>query len=209
MFINRFDAGHQLAERLTAYANNPNAIILAIPRGGLELGYVLAKELHLPLNIVLTKKIGYPGNPEFALGAVSADHVYIDDRFKDVAELQTYIAHQVQEIRELLHERALRYRQGKEPLSIKDKIVIVVDDGVATGSTLTATLMLIKQEDPKKIIVALPVAPPEALKRLQLHADELICVKVPDLFFGVGQFYQNFSQVDDEEAIRLLHEANQ
>lgn len=209
MFTDRFDAAHQLVPHLKNYAHNPDAIIIAIPRGGLQLGFVLAKELHLPLDIILTKKIGYPGNPEYAIGAVSLEHVIITQDFSDVPELQAYIAQQAAQIRRLLHERALMYRGDKPPLNLADKIVIVVDDGVATGSTLMATLSLIKQDNPKKIIVALPAAPPTTLELLRRHADDVVCLESPQHFLSVGQFYKNFDQVDDQEAIRLLREVKQ
>lgn len=208
MFKDRFDAAHQLAHYLKQYANNPQALILAIPRGGLELGYVLARELHLPLDIILTKKIGYPGNPEYAIGAVSLHHVYVDPEFTH-PEFAEYIVEQSVNIRALLQERAKLYYKDKKPRSLANKIVIVVDDGVATGSTLLATIELIRQENPHKIIIALPVAPREAFAKLQRAADEVVCLQVPELFFSVGQFYQKFNQVEDQEAIRLFHEANQ
>jgi predicted phosphoribosyltransferase len=208
MFKNRFDAAHQLVPLLKQYSNNPDAIIIAIPRGGLQLGAVLAQELHLPLDILLTKKIGYPGNPEFAIGAVSLQHTIVSS-MANIPELQPYIAQQTVEIRRLLQKRALEYRGDKTPLNLMNKIVIVVDDGVATGNTLMATLALIKQDKPKKIIVALPVGPSSAIEHLRKESDEVICLLIPEQFLSVGQFYQNFDQVDDQEAIQLLHEANQ
>ena len=208
MFKDRFDAAHQLVPYLKQYANNPDAIIIAIPRGGLQLGFVLAHELHLSLDIIVTKKIGYPGNPEYAIGAASQQHIIITQDVEDLPELQPYIAQQIIEIRKLLQERALQYRGNKLPLQLMDKIVIVVDDGAATGNTLMATLLLIQQDKPKKIIVALPVAPPATLERLRSEVDDLICLQVPENFSSVGQFYEKFDQVDDQEAMRLLQKAN-
>jgi len=208
LFKDRFDAARQLAAKLKQYANNPNAVVLAIPRGGLQLGNVLAHELHVPLDVVFTKKIGYPGNPEYAIGAVSAHHVFISPDFVNMPELHEYIMRQAESIRILLHQRAVEYREGMPPLDVTNKIVIVVDDGVATGNTLLATLALLAEDNPLKIVVALPVASRSAFELLQKKVDELICLYVPDVFFGVGQFYDNFEQVDDAEAIRLLHEAN-
>lgn len=206
-FKDRFDAAHQLVPYLKNYAHNPDAIIIAIPRGGLQLGSVLAQELHLPLDIILTKKIGYPGNPEYAIGAVSLHHAIITQDFADIEGLRSYIEQQIFNIRRLLQERSVLYRGDQPPVNLKDKIVIVVDDGVATGNTLMATLLLIKQDKPQKIIVALPTAPPQAVERLRHEADDVICLASPERFLSVGQFYQNFEQVDDQEAIRLLHEA--
>lgn len=210
IFNDRFDAAYQLVPLLEKYRNNPETIVIAIPRGGLELGYVLAKELHLPLDVVLTKKIGYPGNPEYAIGAVDTENAYLNEDFQNIAdpEFKNYVSQQINSIQSLLKERTLMYRGNKPALDLKDKIVIVVDDGVATGSTLIATLILIKKAKPKKIVVALPVSPAGTSEKLKEYCDELICVLIPKQFFGVGQFYKNFDQVDDQEAIRLLNEAN-
>lgn len=208
MFKDRYDAAYQLVPYLKQYSNDPTAIVIAIPRGGLELGYVLAKQLHLPLDISLTKKIGYPGNPEYAIGAVNQQEVTISPEFENIPELQNYLDQQIAQIRQLLLERNKLYRGNKPPLDLYDKVVIVVDDGVATGNTLLTTLSLIKKSKPQKIIVALPVGPAAMCEQLHTEADEVICLEVPKLFFGVGQVYEQFNQVDDKEAIRLLHEAN-
>lgn len=207
MFKNRFDAAEQLVPYVTSYANNPQATIIAIPRGGLELGYVLARKLHLPLDIILTKKIGHPGSPELAIGAVGLEDMFIDPGYAQIPALKEYIHHETQEIRKTLQGRERLYRNNKPPLNLRNKIVIVVDDGVATGNTLLVTLKLIARHKPAKIIVALPVGPQDALDRLAKVADELICLLIPDDFFSVGQYYQTFAQVDDKEAVRLLTEA--
>lgn len=207
MLKDRFDAAYQLAPLLKEYTALPDTIILAIPRGGIELGFVLAKELKLPLDVIFIKKIGYPGNPEYAIGAVSATHVFIDKKFEQVG-LDDYIAHEVESIREMLYGRSLKYRGDKPPLNVHNKTVIVVDDGVATGSTVIAALELIKQDKPKKIIVALPVGSAQTLETIKSMVDEVVCLQIPSPFFSVGQAYIRFDQVDDQEAIRLLHEAN-
>lgn len=205
MFKDRFDAGKKLAEKLKNYANDPNVVILAIPRGALEIGSVLSKELHAPLDVILTKKIGYPGNPEYAIGAVSLDNVIIDKRALEFSgEMESYLKNEVASIRQLLQKRSAEYHALREPLSLKDKIVIVTDDGIATGKTLEATIDLIKKENPQKIIVAVPVASKEALALIKKKVDEVICLEVPDIFMSVGQWYQQFNQVDDDQAIQLL-----
>lgn len=209
MFKDRFDAARQLVPHVEKYKNNSDAIILAVPRGGLELGSVLAKALHLPLDVILTKKIGYPGNPEYAIGAVSLDHRIITPDFANIPELQPYIAQETAKIRILLDKRNTEYRAGKPLLNVNNKIVIVVDDGVATGNTLLATLQLIKQEHPQKIILAIPVGPIASINKLRKEVDEVICLQIPENFMSVGQFYEHFEQVSDEAAIKLLHEANQ
>jgi putative phosphoribosyl transferase len=207
MFENRFDAARQLVPKLIQYKSNPDAIVIAIPRGGLQLGSVLAHELKLPLDVIFTKKIGYPGNPEYAIGAASLSHALIAPDFANSPELQPYIQQQITQIRELLQRRSELYRAGKPSPDLANKTVIVVDDGVATGNTLIATLLLIKQENPQKIVVALPVGPIETIARLRQYADEISCLKTPVDFMSVGQFYEDFTQVDDQAAIRLLQEA--
>ncbi len=207
MFEDRYDAARQLAERFKEYKDNKDAVIVTIPRGGLEVGVVLAEELNLPLDIVLTKKIGAPDNPEFAIGAVSLDQVIIEPQF-DLPELQDYFAKKIKEIRMLLTERLRTYKGEQGLLPLKDKIVILTDDGIATGKTMLLALQIIKKQEPKKIIVALPVAPPDSLKLLQKHADEVICLHVASPFFGVGAFFRQFRQVSDEEARALLQRAN-
>ncbi|CAN5171291.1 phosphoribosyltransferase [soil metagenome] len=208
MFEDRFDAAEKLAHLLEKYAKNSQAIILAIPRGGIELGYVLAKRLYLPLDVIFTKKIGLPMNPEYAIGAVSSKHVFINNYFIDMPELQSYIETQIGAIRATIKERENLYRKGMAPFDLTDRIVIVVDDGVATGSTLLATIALIKEYHPSKIVVALPVCAQEAFNKIAPTVDEIVCVEIPNIFYSVGQFYRQFAQVEDKEAIRLLHEAN-
>ncbi len=206
-FKDRFDAAQQLAEKLKDYTDNPNTIIIAIPRGGLQLGSVLSQKLHLPLDVIFTKKIGYPGNPEYAIGAISSTHAFINEPYASHPILKNYIAQETESIRKLLRERAHNYRGDVPAPNLKDKTVIVVDDGVATGSTLLATLALIKQDTPKKIIVALPVCPENTLALIKEQVDEVVCLLVPEVFFSVGQFYEKFGQVDDQEAIELLKNA--
>ena len=208
MFKDRFDAGHQLAVALKSYKNNPDTLILAIPRGALEIGAALSKELQLPLDVILTKKIGYPGNPEYAIGAMSVDTVLIDKRALEFSgELQSYLKQEIISIKELLQERSKAYHGNRAPLSLTDKIVIVTDDGIATGRTLDATIDLIKKQHPKKIIVAVPVGSKEALNQIKKKVDEVICLEVPEVFTSVSQWYTAFEQVDDERAIALLQES--
>lgn len=208
MFEDRFDAGKKLIPLLEKYSHNLEAIILAIPRGAIEIGFVLAKNLHIPLDVIFTKKIGAPGNPEFAIGAVSSKHVFINNEFKNMPGLGSYIQEQTALIRDTIKERENSYRKGMAPFDITNKIVIIVDDGVATGNTLLATIALVKEYHPKKIVVALPVCSKEAYHKIAPQVDEIICERIPPIFYSVGQFYQRFEQVDDLEAIKLLHEAN-
>lgn len=208
-FKDRFDAARQLVPKLQHYADKPNTIIIAIPRGGLQLGSVLSHDLNLPLDIMLVKKIGYPGNSEYAIGAASLTHEVVNEEYAHNARFKEHIAQEIKSIRALLKERSELYRANRSACSLKDKTVIVVDDGVATGATLLASIELIKQEKPAKIVVALPVCPAGTLDILQQHVDEVVCLLVPRVFYGVGQFYEDFEQVDDKQAIYLLHKAKQ
>ena len=208
-FSDRFVAAKELAKKLQKYKNDKNTIILAIPRGGLQTGYTLAKELNLPLDIVLTKKIGYPGNSEYAIGAVSLKSYIVDEYLVKTGKVsQEYIEREVVEIRELLEKRYRRYRGEKNPCEVRGKTVIITDDGVATGRTILAAIDLLREDEPEKIVVAVPVGPPDTINHLKMKADEVICVLVPEMFFAIGQFYSDFTQVEDEEAIRMLEEAN-
>ncbi len=208
MFKDRFEAGALLAQELKEYADKPDVIVLAIPRGGLEVGFPIAQALNAPLDVLLTKKIGFPGNPEYAIGAASLESVIVDKRFLDLSpDMHQYIDKEVQQIRELLKKRYAAYQQGVQPLTLENKIIIVVDDGVATGHTMASSLELVRKNNPKKLIVAVPVAPPDALKLLRMKADEVVSLLVPTHFRGVGQFYERFDQVSDQEALKLLRRA--
>ncbi len=206
IFKNRYDAAEQLTEKLQKYKDRKDAIILAIPRGALQIGAVLAERLKLPLDIVLVKKIGHPYNPELAIGAVSLKEYVVNPEFREVSK--GYIQSEVKELRHKLQKLAQQYRGEKAFPNLKNRIVILVDDGIAMGYTMGAAIDLVRKEKPKKVIVAIPVGSPEAVSRLQRKADEVICLDVPEFFMAIGQFYQQFEQVDDDEAIRLLKEAN-
>jgi len=208
MFKDRFDAGKKLAEQLQEYKNNPQAIILAIPRGALAIGAVLSQQLQLPLDVIFTKKIGYPGNPEYAIGALSVDNVIIDKRALEFSgALEAYLKQEIESIRTALKERSALYHGTRQPPSLENKIVIITDDGIATGKTLEATIDLIKKQHPAKIIIAVPVGAKEAIHALKKKVDEVVCLEIPDNFLSVAQWYERFEQVDDEQAIQLLQGA--
>ncbi len=206
MFSDRYDAANQLLGSLEQYKNNKDVVVIAIPRGALEIGYVLAKDLNAPLDVVFSKKIGAPGQPELAIGALTQDAEVIDPIYQ--AEYPEYIQAEKKRIRELLKERYKKYHGDAKPIDLKDKIVIVTDDGIATGKTFLLALDHIKKQKPKKIIVAVPVAPTDIIEKLKKKADEVICLLTPATFLSIGQFYRSFDQVEDERAIDLLREAN-
>jgi len=200
MFRDRSEAGRLLAEKLRKYQNVPG-VLLAVPRGGVPVAYEVAKELNMPLEIVLVKKLGHPLNKEYAIGAVGLKDMFVIPH-ENVTEF--YIQNQVQKIRTRLHEMQKKFMGDKEPQDIEGKTVIIIDDGVATGNTLLATIEILKKQKPKKIVVAAPVVSRSAAHKLTKEADELISLLIPDSFYGVGVFYEDFSQVSDEEVLGYL-----
>lgn len=206
MFKDRFDAANQLASKLEKYRSS-NAIVVAIPRGGVPIGYTVASALELPLELVLSKKIGHPYNKEYAIGAVTLYGYTLDEASKDVPK--EYLDSEILAIRALLMQRKVHYYGNRMPISLKYKEVILVDDGIATGSTLISCIKMIQQQEPSKIVVALPVAPYDSLQRIkaQLEIDEVVCLIEARNFYAVGQFYEDFGQVKDEEVIELLEKS--
>ena len=199
---NRKEGANLLADRLEKYRGE-QGVVLAIPRGGVPVAAPIAKQLGMPLEVTLSKKIGHPSNPEFAIGSVSLGGVTVDER-ADVP--REYIESEVSRIRESLRHKYRLFMGNREHVPLKDQLAIVVDDGVATGKTLLATIELIKKEAPRKIVVAVPVASPTAYDRIDSMVDEVVCLLVPPYFQAVGQFYDEFSQVSDELVIKLLKE---
>lgn len=206
MFKDRIEAGMQLADKLLPHKNGP-LIILAIPRGGLPIGAMVAKGLNAPLDVALTKKIGHPYQKEFAIGAVSLEDMVLAD---NVAVSEEYISKETTRIREILKARHQRYYQHTSPQDLKNKTIIVVDDGIATGNTLLATIAMVKKQEPAKIIVGIPVAPGSGIQLLKSNpdVDEVVCLREPVNFRAVGQFYEQFPQVSDEEAVQWLEQTN-
>lgn len=204
IFKNRYDAAMQLAPLLKKYANE-NGVILAIPRGAVPMGYYIAKALKLPLDILLTKKIGYPGNPELAVGSVSMEGKVVDPRFRIDED---YIEKETERIRQSLKERYKKFMGSRSSIDLTGKTAIIVDDGIATGNTMLASIDLVRHHAPKKVVVAIPVAATDAVKKLKQKADELICLYTPENFVAVSKFYYDFSEVTDEEVIHFLNELN-
>lgn len=204
MFVDREQAGNLLAKELKDYKNNKEAVIVAIPRGGVPIGYIISKELKLPLDIILSKKIGHPLHKEFAIGAVTLNDIILSDDASNVSA--EYIKAETMRIRTVLKQRQKWYYGNKTPLNLKDKIVILVDDGVATGNTLISSIKFIEQQKPSQIIVALPVGPPSTIKKIRElpSVNKTICLLTPYYFQAVGEFYEEFNPVEDEEVIRLL-----
>ena len=202
LYKNRKDAAMQLIPYLEKYKNE-RVVILAIPRGGVPIAYHIAKEYNFPLELLMTKKIGYPNNPEFAIGAVSLEDYIIDERI-DVS--QSYIDENVKQIRENLEERYKLFMGKQKPIDLENKIVIIVDDGIATGNTILSSIRMLRRQKIKKIVVAVPVAPKQSVAKMKNEVDEFICPYTPEHFIGVGLHYKDFSEVNDKEVIRLLHD---
>ncbi|HZS59086.1 MAG TPA: phosphoribosyltransferase [Gemmatimonadaceae bacterium] len=197
----RREAGEVLAARLAEYAGRPDGIVLALPRGGVPVGRVIAEELRLPLDVFLVRKLGVPYQPEFAFGAIAEGGIRVLNR--DVIAAVGLTWEQVERIsieeQAELERRALAYRDGAPPAHLVGKTAILVDDGVATGSTMYAAVLALRQVEPDKTVVAAPVGAPEALAMLRRVADDVVCPLTPDPFDAVGSWYEEFPQVSDEE----------
>lgn len=204
IFENRTTAAKELARLLETYKDS-DGIVLALPRGGVPVGLEIARYLNLPLDVFVARKIGAPFNPEYGIGAIAEGNVTVwdEDAVRAVGatkkDLQDMVARESKE----LERRVATYR-GLKPLEVKDKIVILVDDGLATGVTAAAAVHSLKLQKPKKIILAAPVCAQDTAQRLASEADELICVRFPENFMAVGQWYRSFEQLSDEDVIRLL-----
>jgi len=205
LFDDRYDAAQKLIPFLEKYKNTPG-VVFAVPRGGVSIGYYIAKHYNFPLELLLTKKIGHPLSNELAVGAVSMEDHIIDERH-DLPD--SYIEGEVEKIKNSLNEHYKKFMGDEHhPTDLKNKTVIIVDDGIATGNTMLAAIKIIRKQNPKKIVVAVPVAPPDTVEKIQEYADDFICLFTPDDFFGVGQFYEDFSTVSDEAVVQLFKEAN-
>ncbi|MBP9692886.1 MAG: phosphoribosyltransferase [Alphaproteobacteria bacterium] len=207
MFDDRSNAGRQLAEKLKEIKYK-NLLILALPRGGVPIGYEVAQVLHAPLDVIVARKVGLPWNPELGIGAVAPGVQILDEASLKMlglnrSDIKPIIAQEQAE----LTRRILLYRGNEELPKIAGKTVILVDDGLATGITARAAFKAIKQLKPEKLILAVPVGSFEAINLLKESVDELICLKIPPHFYAVSAFYHNFPQVSDEEVVDLLRKA--
>jgi predicted phosphoribosyltransferase len=204
----RQEAGERLAERLVRY-RELRPLVLALPRGGVPVGYEIARRLDAPLDVLIVRKIGAPANPEYGLGALVEDGSrFVDEpRMREAGytlrDLEPTIARELEEVR----RRAAAYRHGRPPPEVRDRVVILVDDGVATGATLRAAIRSVRTHQPRRVIVALGVAPRDTFHQLGREADDVVALQVPELFFAVGEWYERFDQVPDEEVERLLESA--
>ena len=208
IFRDRFEAAELLAEKLKDFIDE-NSVVIALPRGGVPIAAVIAKKYNIPMDIYFVKKIPSPYNPEAAIGAVSEDGMkFVDERAKIMLNVaDQYIDDVIEKKKDEMKQKRELYK--KEKIDVKDKTVIVVDDGIATGASMLVAAKSLKEAGAKKVIIAAPVAPPEVVAKLKEVADEVVLMQTPPDFMAVGQFYQDFHQLDDEEVIELLKSQNQ
>jgi putative phosphoribosyl transferase len=204
-YADRRQAGHLLSKSLAGYEPY-HPVLLGIPRGGVIVADTIARELKTDLDIVLTRKLGAPGNPELAIGAVSeSGRIHLQHEIAEkVGADEDYIQQEIEKQLAELQSRRQRYRRVLPKVSLEGRSVILVDDGVATGSTMQASLWAARDEAPKEVIVAVPVGAQDAIERLEHEADDVVCPYVPPYFYAIGQFYADFEQVDDPEVIEIL-----
>jgi predicted phosphoribosyltransferase len=206
-FDSRLDAGRQLARALAAYRGR-NPLVLAIPRGAVAMGAELAAALQGELDVVLVRKLRAPGAPEFAVGSVDeSGWTYVAEHAAEAGADAGYLAREKAAQLETLRRRRAQYTPARAPVDPRGRIAIVVDDGIATGSSMIAALHAVRAKHPARLVCAVPVAPPETLERIRPYADEVVCLEAPEDFMAVGQFYRDFQQVEDEEVVELLRGA--
>ncbi len=211
LFVDRCEAGRKLAKRLLAFRDK-QPVVLALPRGGVPVGFEIAQALAAPLDLVLVRKIGVPFQEELALGAV-ADGEYpelvIDQQLMNALDVsQDYVDEEKAAALQEIERRRRIYLGGRQPVEVAGRTAIIVDDGIATGSTMLAALRATRRRGPARLVLAVPVAPADTLRRLEREVDETICLDTPANFRAVGQFYREFSQVQDAEVIELLDQAH-
>ena len=210
-FPNRTEAGRQLAEELGKYVGREDVIVLGLPRGGVPVAYEVAKRLRAPLDVFIVRKLGVPGFEELAAGAIASGGVRVLN--EDVMRAIPYADEAIEAVtvRETaeLERREQIYREGRPSPELRDRVVILVDDGLATGATMRAAVKALRQRGAAKIVVAVPVGPPDTCREIEQEADETICLSTPPFFQAVGQYYEDFSQTSDEDVRELLSQAAQ
>jgi len=206
MFIDRRDAGIKLAQRLTKYRGQKGVLVLALPRGGAVTGFEIARSLGVPLDVLIVRKIGFPGQLELAIGAVSETGAVVlnGSIISSYGVSEDYVKKEISRQKEEISRRVKLYRKGESISKLEGKTIILVDDGVATGATVKAAIATLKKEKITKLILALPVGPPEAAAELKEMVDDFICLEVPAYFGAVGAFYGDFTQVSDDEVVEML-----
>ncbi|SDY55396.1 Predicted phosphoribosyltransferase [Collimonas sp. OK242] len=208
-FKNRMDAGARLAQRLGAYAGRPDVLVLALPRGGVPVGFAVAQALDVQLDILLVRKLGVPGNAELAMGAIASGGVYVlqADVLKQLDIPMEIVEATAQRKLEELAQREKLYRASHPAAQLEGRVVIIVDDGLATGSTMLVAIKAAREAKAARIIVAVPVAASEGIRQIESQVDEAICLMTPEPFYAVGLWYDDFGQTSDDEVVELLDKA--
>jgi putative phosphoribosyl transferase len=206
-FQDRRQAGRILAERLEPYRGSENLVVLALPRGGVPVGFEVARALQAPLDIFVVRKLGFPGHEEYAMGAIASGGVRVMNPMPGITVSPQAVANVVAREEVELVRRELLYRDGRPAVAIRGRTVIVVDDGLATGSTMLAAVQAIRQQQPARLVVAVPVGAGETCEQLRGKADEVVCAAMPRPFSAVGLWYMDFPQTSDDEVRQLLEEA--
>ena len=208
-FQNRRDAGQKLSQKLSHYASRPDVIVLALPRGGVPVGYEVSRALHVPLDIFIVRKLGLPGQEELAIGAIASGGIRVLN--EDILRMLPLPSELIERVaqRELqeLQRRERLYRGDRPPPDVRDRTVILVDDGLATGASMRAAVQALRAQNPKRIVVAVPTAAPEACEAFEKEVDEVVCAITPEPFLGVGRWYEDFSQTTDEGVRLFLEDA--
>ncbi len=206
VFQDRKEAGHKLADKLKKYTDEKNIIVIALPRGGVVIGTEIAKRIGAPLDVIITRKICFPGEPELAIGAIAENgKIVLNDYIIKKANIsQRYLEEEINRQKTEIERRILKNRGGKGLSSVKDKTIILADDGVATGFTIMAAINVLKNEGIKKLIVAVPVSPQDTFLKLKCLVDEIICLEIPEDFLAIGNYYSKFKQLTDEEVKQLI-----
>ncbi len=206
MFLDRRDAGSKLASKLLKYKDNKDVLVLALPRGGVVTGYEVARALGVPLDVLIVRKIGVPWQPELAAGALSETGALVINKLvvSGYRISKEFLEKEVSRQKEEISRRIELYRNGKGIAGLEDKIIILIDDGVATGATMKAAVETLREAKIGKLVVALPVSPADTAEELRRMSDEFVCIETHDDFLAVGNYYQDFTQVSDEEVVDLL-----
>lgn len=206
LYRDRLEAGRILATKLTAYADRKDVVVLALPRGGVPVAFEVAKALQAPLDVFVVRKLGVPGHEELAMGAIATGGVYVvNEHVVHMLAIPDSVIEEVAEREQKeLERREQLYRDDLPPPNVRDRTIILVDDGLATGSTMRAAVAALRKQHPARIVVAVPVAAPVVRDEFKAEVDEIVCASTPEPFFGVGYWYEDFSQTSDEEVHDLL-----
>lgn len=205
-FENRHHAGKLLAEALNKYKNQPNTIVIGLPRGGVVTAFEIATYLNLPLDVICPRKVGAPYNPELALGAVTetGEGFFNEELISMLDVPESYLKQEIEKEKKTAAYRLNLFRKNKPPINFENKTVIIADDGLATGATMKAAIQAVRAQNPAKIVAAVPVAPLHTLEEVSAMADEVTCLSTPAHFMAVGEFYDDFTATEDDEVVQLL-----